>query len=352
VSSFSGSIAFTDVEYLLSVVSEFTRRTVVRRRPPLGALVVAGALILGGVPEATAIPTSGDFAGLVDIGGRSLYLECHGQGAPTVLLESGLDGRGDVWSRDGLHPPGARTMVQPGVAAFTRVCAYDRPGTIGAADPDSDPGGPEFYPSRSDPVPQPRTARDAMADLHALVRAAGIPGPYVLVAHSAGGLIDRLYAGTYPDDVAGMVLVDTTHEDVWRNFEKVLTPAQYARFEESTTDDHELLAAYPEAEQLFTAPLADSPSVVEVRAAAPLHPMPMVVLAHGIPFPAPFDGWPTEEMEGVMLDAQRDLAGLVPDARLVVATESGHDIHQDQPELVIDAIAAVVAAVRDPSTWP
>ena len=77
----------------------------------------------------TGIP---DFSGLVDIGGRSLYLQCSGDGGPTVILESGLDGRGDVWSRDGLRPPGERTMVQPGVARFTHVCAYDRPGTIGA----------------------------------------------------------------------------------------------------------------------------------------------------------------------------------------------------------------------------
>ena len=69
-----------------------------------------------------------------------------------------------------LHPAGARTMVLPGVAAFTRVCAYDRPGTIGEVNPDLDPHGPPFFPSRSDPVPQPRSTRDKVADLHALLR--------------------------------------------------------------------------------------------------------------------------------------------------------------------------------------
>lgn len=316
-------------------------------------LAVTGGL-LAPAPEVAASPSWGDFAGLVDIGGRSLYLECHGQGSPAVILESGLNGRGDVWSRDGLRPAGERTMVQPGVAAFTRVCAYDRPGTLGAVDPTLEPGGPEFYPSRSDPVPQPRTTRDLVTDLHALLAAADVPGPYVLAAHSAGGLVARLYASSYPHEVAGMVLADTTNENLWRNFQKVLTPAQYAAFEASATDDRELLAAYPDAERLFTVPLADTPSVGEVRQAradAPLRPMPMVVLAHGVPLAAPFPGWPTNRMEGVMLDAQRDVASLVPDAHLVIAAESGHDIPQEQPELVTDAIAQVVGAVRDPATW-
>jgi pimeloyl-ACP methyl ester carboxylesterase len=306
-------------------------------------LAVVGMVFFGPSPIVDASPsTAGDFAGLIDIGGRSLYLECHGQGGPTVILESGLDGRGDVWSR-----------VQPSVAAFTRVCAYDRPGTLTEANA-SDPDGPLFYPSRSDPVPQPRTTQDLVADLHSLLAAAEIPGPYVLAAHSAGGLVARLYASTYPDDVVGMVLVDSTNENVWRDFKEHLTPAQYATFEASTVDRAELQAAYPEAEDLFTAPLADTPSVVQVRdarAAAPLHPMPLVVLAHGIPFAAPIPGWPTDTMETLMLNSQKDLATLGPDARLVVATKSGHNIHQDEPELVIDAITQVVGAVRDPSSW-
>ena len=245
-------------------------------------------------------------------------------------------------------------MVQTGVAAFTRVCSYDRPGTLGEVNPALDPGGPEFYPSRSDPVPQPRTTRDIMTDLHALLTAAQIPGPYVLVGHSAGGLSQRLYASTYPDDVVGMVLIDSTHENIYRDFSTALPPEVWAAFEASNNDQTELQAAYPAAEQLFTVPLADTVSLAQVREArqrGPLHPMPLIVLAHGIPFPAPVEGWPTDRMEQIMFAAQQDIATLVPDARLVTATESGHNIHQDQPELVIDAISQVVAAVRDPSTW-
>ena len=109
------------------------------RHPVISALVLFLVCILpaGPASQATAaqVATSaaaspaatGDFSGLIDIGGRKLYLECRGQGSPTVILEAGAGARADVWSRDNLHPAGARTMVLPGVAAFTRVCAYERP---------------------------------------------------------------------------------------------------------------------------------------------------------------------------------------------------------------------------------
>ncbi len=319
----------------------------------LGAPTMASSQDTSSV-AAPPVAANGDVAGLVDIGGRSLYLECRGQGSPTVILEAGLLSRSDIWSRDYQGPAGHRTMVLPGVAGFTRICAYDRPGTIGEVNPDVDPDGPLLLPSRSDPVPQPRTAQEMVADLHVLLGAADVPGPYVLVGHSAGGLAVRLYASTYPDEVVGMVLVDATPEDVWLRFQDALTPAQWDEFEALTVTNQELHEAYPEAERLWTAPLVDDASTRQVRRAqvdAPLHPMPLVVVSHGIPFAAPFPGWPSETMEGLMLALQDDLAQLVPNARHVLATESGHDIHQDQPKLVIDAIREVVEAVRDPSTW-
>ena len=317
-------------------------------------LATVDTLAVGPVPKATASPAAtGDFSGLVDIGGRSLHLECRGQGGPTVILEAGAGGRADVWSRD-LEDPDTRTMVLPGVAAFTRVCAYDRPGTLTERNPSLDPHGPLFYPSRSDPVPQPRTTQDRVNDLHALLGAAAIPGPYVLVGHSAGGLVVRLYASEYPDEVVGMVLLDSTHEDVWLRFQEAMTPDQWAEFEALTVTNQDLLDAYPEAERWYTAPLADDATTGQVRQArgdAPLRPMPLVVLAHGIPFGDPFPGWPGGEMEGIMFALQQDLATLVPDARLITATESGHNIHQDQPDLAIEAIRDVVDAVRDPRAW-
>jgi hypothetical protein len=89
----------------------------------------------------------------------------------------------------------------------------------------------------------------------------------------------------------------------------------------------------------------------EAAASSPLRPMPLVVLSHGIPFGAPFPGWPTEEMEEALATLQDELAALTPNAIHVIAEESGHNIHQDQPELVIAAVRQVVEAVRDPETW-
>ena len=148
---------------------------------------------------------SGDFAGLVDIGGRSLYLECHGTGSPTVVLVAGYRASARYWSDDLLQPDAPRTMVLPAVAESTRVCAYDRPGTYASI-------GEDDFVSRSDPIAQPRTAPEMVAELHALLQAAEVPGPYVLAGHSLGGFFARLYASTYPDEVVGLVLVDAYSE--------------------------------------------------------------------------------------------------------------------------------------------
>ena len=119
-----------------------------------------------------------------------------------MILEAGAGNDADIRDAVALPPDSGDAAVLPGVAAFARVCAYDRPGTILDLD----------HRSRSDLVPMPRSAGDIVADLHALLSAAALPGPYVLVGHSFGGLVVRLYAATYPDEVAGLVFVDAVHE--------------------------------------------------------------------------------------------------------------------------------------------
>src|SRR5262249_24546808 len=131
-----------------------------RHAPPVLAVTLLLFAFAFGTSRAAAqaAPAAqGDFAGLVDIGaGRRLYLECRGAGSPVVVLEAGYRSSARSWSED-LDPSGApRTMVLPGVAVFTRVCAYDRPGTVATFNDN-------VRPSRSDPVPMPRTAPDAVA---------------------------------------------------------------------------------------------------------------------------------------------------------------------------------------------
>lgn len=304
----------------------------------LAALPTCLVLLLGlvGAP-ALATPDSplkvGDFAGLVGIGhGRTIYLECHGEGGPTVILEAGLRSRSDFWSERTEETPRGPTVL-PGVARFTRVCTIDRPGTT--------LGATEF--SRSSPVPMPRTATDAVADLHAVLKAARVPGPYVLVGHSTGGLIIRLFAATYPHQVAGMVLVDALSEFL----QGPLTPAQVAVYDEINNGPLEGVD-YPDLEQILF-----RPSFAEMRRAKerrPLPDIPLGVISRKLPLPLP-EGLPagltTAVVERAWRKSQARLARLAPDAVHVIAEHSSHYVMFSQPRLIIDQVRRVVRAVRD-----
>ena len=251
-----------------------------------------------------------------------MYLECRGRGAPTVVLESGGGDGADIWS---FRPPGFEgTPVLPAVARYTRVCAYDRPGTTLATG----------RPSRSDPVTLPRSASRIVRDLRALLRAADVHGPYVLVGHSMGGLMSRLYAGTYPRQVAGFVSIDAAHEIFYEEFEARLTPEQY------------------ETPGLEIDIVATAAAMRRARVQRPLRPMPMIVLEHSRNrkrFPNPFGfpaTYPLAALERAFQASQDDLAELVPGARHIIAKRSAHYIHLDQPALVERAIREVVTTVR------
>jgi pimeloyl-ACP methyl ester carboxylesterase len=182
------------------------RRAGDRRRPvtraPLGLAVLLVLLpLLGAVYEAAMSaydawrsPAPGR---LVAVDGRRMHLHCTGDGRPTVILDAGLGG----WSLDW-------SLVQPEIARFTRVCAYDRAGL-----------------GWSDPGPAPRDAQQAVRELHDLL-AESPPGPLLLVGHSNGGLRVLLYAGAYPEEVAGLVLVDPTPLATDEEGLNLLTPGE------------------------------------------------------------------------------------------------------------------------------
>lgn len=311
-------------------------------RTTIICLLAAVSLMANLTTAHTATPTvattlataNGDIAGLFDIGGRSLYLECRGEGSPTVILEAGAGNNGETWDTIGLSPDQDQTAVFPGVASFTRVCVYDRPGTIR-----------DFTDrSRSDPAPMPRTAGEIVADLHALLSAADVPGPYVFAGHSFGGLVARLYAATYPEEVVGLVLIDAAHEDYYAAMYDALTPELREAMATMATEGPPELADYAARERLDTVASADQ--LRAAAAATPLRPMPLIVLTHGRPWDWP-SGYPAAALEAVWEPLQTKLAALTPDGRLVVAEQSGHFIPGDEPDVVIDAIQEVVAAVRD-----
>lgn len=293
--------------------------------PILGALLGVCASNLEAADQATS--KEPNLSGLFAIeGSRKLYLECQGQGSPTVIFEAGLRNRGDIWS----VKPDQGEAVLPAVASFTRACAYDRPGTTLGAD--------QF--SRSDPAPQPRSAADAVADLHALLQAAGVPPPYVLVGHSTGGVMIRLFASTYPDEVAGLVLVDAISEGV----KEAMTPAEWAAYDRLIlVRAPKEIAAYKDLETIDF-----DVSFAAIATAPPLAPMPLIVISKGKPFALPSDlpAGMAATVEAAWSGGQDFLARLLPDTPHLTAAHSSHYIEIEQPRIVIDAIKQAVDAVR------
>jgi len=276
-----------------------------------------------------ASATRADFSGLVDIGGgRKIYMTCRGTGSPTVVLVSGLGNAADIWSVTA-DPKNERPVFAE-VAKFTRVCAYDRPGTIRQDD--------KLSPST--PVEQPTSAKPAAADLDALLGASGEPGPYVLAGHSFGGPIIRLYASAHPSEVGGLVLVDALSEDLPNG----LTPKQETLLEELNTPPP---GSHRED-------LDESATFKQLRESPPAPTVPTVVLTADRPqalakeqLPPGADQQFTNDLWASQLAAQDKLAKKFPGAEHITDTNSTHYIQVYNPQLVSDSIRGVVEAERD-----
>jgi pimeloyl-ACP methyl ester carboxylesterase len=274
---------------------------------------IGGCVALLAIVAVASAPAA---ASLVGIGGsRELFLTCRGSGTPTVVLISGARGGYDDWTHvvagpDKTPTPSARAVF-PRIGRFAHVCAYDRPGTenfSGAISP-------------STPVRQPTTATDGVADLHALLGAAGVKAPYLLVAHSWGGMIAQLYARTYPRQVAGLVLLDPGSPYL----KTTLKPEQWKRFARSARqlgEPRTLEAANYER------------SIRQIAATSPAPKLPAVVLTSDHPFLFGAGGsgtWPA------WLAAQNLLAKNLG-AKHITDTDSGHYIAGERPSLVVATV--------------
>jgi len=292
---------------------------------------------------------------------RRMHIHVTGEGTPTVVFESGMGASCLSW-----------TLVHPYVAQFTRAVSYDRAGH-----------------GWSDSAQEPRTAQQIAQELHTLLDATGVPGPYVLVGHSFGGYVNRAFAHLYRNEVAGMVLVDSVHPAEWEN----PTPEQLRMIEvglryawiaawlarlgfvrfclarlargsprlgwaaASTFGVDTAAAAQRIAGEIRKLPAPILPivramwsqprnfmslaqhvaalpvSAAQAAAVSSLGDLPLVVLSADL-HAAPYADW------------QRDVAQLSSRGRHLVASNSGHWIHLDHPELVTRVIREVVTAAR------
>jgi pimeloyl-ACP methyl ester carboxylesterase len=306
--------------------------------------------------------------GLIDLGGWRLHLNCAGERSasrPTVVLEAGAGDFSVDWS-----------LVQPGVSRFARVCSYDRAGA-----------------GWSDLGPRPRTMHQIVYELHTVLEKAGEKPPYVLVGHSFGGGVVRLYQLKYSADVVGIVLVDAAADNPWRKTPdkglvrssdlatgqaipavKTSDPLREseipARFVTMIKDQVRQLSPHAndpprdrlpaEAQRMRTWSYAqvkmhisnDNPFEAEelgllraerTRTQHVLGDLPLIVLSRGVPQDSSPAGRAGED------DHRKDqaaLAALSRGGKHIIATRSGHHIPIDEPELVVTAIRDVVAARR------
>jgi pimeloyl-ACP methyl ester carboxylesterase len=247
----------------------------------------------------------------IDIGGYNLYIDCKGEGSPTVILESGLEGDVVTWKD-----------VHPEVAKFTRVCRYDRAGL-----------------AHSDYGPTPRNAELTAQDLHTLLAKANIAPPYIFVGHSFGGLLIRRYTFDFPDDVTGMIFIDSLQEDWWDEA-LALLPS------DSSNDSARLASFRLYLRDGWRDPSSnyetlDIPAVVEqVRETGNFGDIPITVLTAGR-FTVLKPGLPSEletALANLFVEEQSRIAELSSNGTQIIISDTGHNMPRENPQVIINAI--------------
>jgi pimeloyl-ACP methyl ester carboxylesterase len=304
-----------------------------------GLAVLLGLALVGYLYEplaeaadAKAYPPPGQ---LVDVGGYRLHIHCTGSGSPTVVIDAGLGDWSTSWGEAG----------QPGVAKTTQVCTYDRAGM-----------------GWSDPGPLPRDAEHFARELHTLLQNANVPGPYVLVGHSLGGLPVRVFVHEYASEVAGVVLIESMNPTRFRatsadvlarsrsksqpfSFGAMLARLGIARLlvklpgiaPRVSANDDAYYSRYIRTQSLqaTTNESQGMPaSGAEASAVQSFGDLPLIVLTGRLNNDGSWQEW------------QKELLQLSSNSRQVFAEHSGHNVQLDEPDAAIAAITQMVQQVR------
>ena len=316
------------------------------------ALIVVGVIYerVGERGDSRSIPRVGRS---IDIGGRSINLSCAGNGSPTVILDSGAGEPGYSW-----------TNIQAQLASLTQVCWFDRAGE-----------------GWSDPGPYPRTCETIAHDLHAVLGRAQVSPPYVYAGHSFGGLDARVYNGLYPQEIAGMVLIDAAHEDeprrapkfmlghtlprpLWRPLHYVAqgfyrvglirllkgSPSLPRERQATGSEIVSALRQQPKAVAALADYVANPEDYAEAAASQGMGDKPLIVLTAGRPWPpsgnAEIDREAAAYKRAWIHEIQPKLLRLSTRGKQIVVTSSGHGIPDEAPDVVVNAIREVVRQAR------
>jgi pimeloyl-ACP methyl ester carboxylesterase len=271
-----------------------------------------GAWLAQRSPAMLTAPPYEALGRVIQVDGRAIYLDCRGAGSPTVVLEAGFGSGAAGWGE-----------ALDGVAGFTRVCAWDRPG-IGRSEARATHSGGE--------------TADA---LRAALRGAGERGPFVVVAHSLGGVYARLFAASAPaagsNAVLAFVMLDTYEPDLGLVDDPALSPDSRALFRRSLVETDAMIAAGENLDWPATlAQLAQAGPVQRPAVLMTVDPKVRYVDPDPAVATAMIDGW------------RRAIAARYPNGRLEIVAGTGHMIHLERPSLVIDRIREVVLRYRSP----
>ena len=233
------------------------------------------------------------------VNGHRLFGLLSGEGETTVILDAGLGGTSEDWSK-----------VQPEVAKFSKVFSYSRAGL-----------------GQSEKALIPRTCKDIISDLRSLLLTENLHPPYILVAHSWSGINARWYASQYPEEIEGMVLIDAVHEDKFEQFEKILSEEKAKRMwafikDPSKNDEN----------------IDRMASIEQVHGKQILFDFPLIILTRAAD---------SDELSKIETDLQAEFLKLSTNSRQYFSKHNDHFIQNSEPELVIDSIRQVVELIKE-----